>query len=114
MVEVIVALALLGITLIAIFGVMRTCAGAAHHARMLTGSVLLGETLIAEAATSKNPAFETRQASVGLYHWELRLAQTPVESLGAVHVKINWLEQQRPQQYELLTFIRMKPAIEGK
>lgn len=101
------ALAILGITLIAVFGAMRTCAGASHHARCVTRSVLLAETLLSDARNSETLAFETREGHEGLYRWQVRIASTPVENLGAVHVEVMWQEQQRQQKYELFSLIRM-------
>lgn len=113
MVEVVVALAILGVTIIAIFGAMRSCSRAAHHTRMLTESVLLAETLLAEAKTSQRAVFETTEGQEDSYTWTVRIAPTPVENLGAIRVEVKWLEQQREQQYELLSLIYMRPSIEG-
>jgi prepilin-type N-terminal cleavage/methylation domain-containing protein len=108
MVEVIVALTLLGVTILAVFGALRTCSAATHHARMLTESVLLAERLMTEARLNQNQAFETCDGGAGVYHWRVRVAPTPVESLGAIHVQVNWFEQQRPQQYDLFSLIHMQ------
>ena len=112
MVEIVVALAILGITFIAVFGAMRTCAAAAHHTRMLTQSVLLAERLLVEARLLENMAFETREGADGLYQWKVRIVPTPIESLGAIHVKVEWQEQQRRQQYELFSLVQMKSFTE--
>jgi prepilin-type N-terminal cleavage/methylation domain-containing protein len=108
MVEVIVALTLLGITLVAVFEALRTCAQATHHARMLSGSVLLAERLLTEVRLDQNRAFATRDGGEDLYRWQVRVAPTPVEGLGALHVQVTWLEQQRQQQYDLFSLIHMK------
>jgi general secretion pathway protein I len=112
MVEVVVALAILGTTIIAVFGAMRSCSRAAHHTRMLTKSVLLAETLLAEAKTSELAVFETTQGQKDSYTWTVRIAPTPIENLGAIRVEVKWLEQQREQQYELLSLIYMRPSAE--
>lgn len=114
MVEVVVAIALLGITMIAVFGAMRTCSRASHHARMLTKSVLLAETLVCETVQSRHVAFETKQGQESPYRWKVRIVPTPVENLGAVHVQVTWREQQREQQYELLSLVHMKSFVERK
>jgi hypothetical protein len=108
MVEIVVALTILSITIVAVFGAMRTCATAAHHTRMLTRSVLLAESLLVEARLSDNAVFETRQGQDDLYRWTIRIVPTPVESLGAIHVQVQWQEQLRPQQYELFSLVQMK------
>jgi hypothetical protein len=113
MVEVVVALAILGTTIVAIFGAMRNCSRAAHHTRMLTKSVLLAETLLAEAKTLDVAVFETREGQQDPYTWTVQVAPTPVENLAAVRVEVKWLEQEREQQYELLSLICINLSVEG-
>ena len=114
MVEIVVALVISSITILAVFGAMRTCARAAHHTRMLTESVLLAESLLVEARLSENTVFETREGQDDLYRWKIQIAPTPVESLGAIHVQVEWQEQQRQQQYELFSLVQMKSFTERK
>ncbi|MFC1676523.1 prepilin-type N-terminal cleavage/methylation domain-containing protein [Planctomycetota bacterium] len=114
MVEVIVALAILSTSLIAIFSALRTCSMAAYHSRMLTKAVLLAEELLTETKLNGNTAFEIRNGQRDLYHWQIQIAPTPVESLGSISVKVIWQEQQRPQEYQLLSLTEMKTALEGK
>ncbi len=106
--EVVVSLALLGFALMAIFAALSSCATAAHHARMLTRSVLLAERLLVEAQLARNPSFETRNGQEGPYTWQVRLVPTAVESLGAIHVRVTWPEQQRPQAYDLYSLAAMQ------
>jgi hypothetical protein len=112
MIEIIVALTILSVTIVAVFGSMRMCATAAHHTRMLTESVLLAESLLAETKVSQNAVYETREGQKDLYQWKVQVAPTPVENLGAIHVQVQWLEQQRPQQYELFSLVQMKTFTE--
>ncbi len=112
MVEIVVSLAILSVTIIAIFGALRMCSRAAYHARMLTKSVLLAESLMVEKRISENTAYETTEGRDGLYRWTVQVAPTPVESLGAVVVRVQWVEQQRPQQYELVSLIQMRSYTE--
>jgi general secretion pathway protein I len=113
LVEVIVALTLLGIALLAVFGALRTCVQATHHARMLTGSVLVAERLLAEVRLDRQCVFATREGRADPYRWRLRVAPTPVESLGAVYVQVTWSEQQRQQQYDLFSLVHMKSFTAG-
>ncbi len=108
MIEIVVALAILSITIIAMFGALRTCSMAAYHARMLTNSVLLAESLLTEVGLSENAAFQTREGQDDSYRWKVQVVPTPIESLGAICVQVEWLEQQRQQQYELLSLVQMK------
>jgi len=108
MMEIIVALVILSTTVIAVFGAMQTCARAAQHTRMLTQSVLLAESLLVETRLSENTTFETREGHEDRYDWQVQIVPTPVESLGAICVCVKWREQQRLQQYELISLVQMK------
>lgn len=114
MVEVVVALAILSISLIAVFGTMRSCSMAAYHSRMLTKSVLLAENLLTQAALNKNKSFENTQGQTDTYRWQVNIVPTAVENLAAICVQVNWQEQQRPQQYELFSLMYIEPAFEGQ
>ena len=107
-VEVIVAITLLGTTITAIFVVLRNCSIVSNHTRMLTGSVLVAENLLTETMMGENAAFETRQGEEGLYSWEIKIAPTPIDNVGALRVLVKWNEQQRKQKYELYSLVQMK------
>lgn len=114
LVEVIVALGILAVAFLAVFTALRTCADAAHHAQMLTESVLLAETLLTQTALAQNLAFQTTTGSQGPFTWQVQVLQTPVENLALIAVKIEWTQQQRKQQYDLVSLLRIKPAFQGK
>lgn len=113
MVEVIVAMTLMGTTMTAIFVVLRMCSSVSNHTRMLTGSVLLAENLYTEIRLNENTAFETKEGQEDLYSWETKIAPTTLDNLGALHILVKWKEQQRQQQYELFSLIQMK-SFTGK
>lgn len=102
------ALTLLGIALVAVFGALRTCVQATYHARMLTGSVLVAERLLTEVRLDRQRAFATHEGRTDRYGWRVRVAPTPVESLGAVYVQVTWSEQERQQQYDLFSLVSMQ------
>lgn len=108
LVEVVVAIALLGTTTIAVFCAMRSCSTASYHSRMLTKSVLLAESLLVEARLDENAVFQTKQGQEDVFKWRVKIAPTSVEDLGAIHVLVEWWEQQRHQQYELFSLVQMK------
>ncbi len=107
MVEVIVAVGLLGFSIMAIFGSLSLCSKAGHHARMLNQSVLLAERLLVQTRLNPITTFEAREGQEGPYQWQVRIAPTPVEGLAAVDVTIRWREQERPQEYVLTTLAPM-------
>lgn len=114
MVEVIVALAIMGTTIIAVFGALSACSKGAYHARMLTESTLLAENLLIQAVLQENIAMQTTDGRNDTFSWKVRILPTPIESLAAVHVAVQWKEQNRPQQYDLVSLLHIKPALEGK
>jgi len=114
MVEVIVALAIMGTTIIAVFGTLHACSKGAQHAKMLTESVLLAETLLIQAVLQENIAMQTTNGGNDTHSWKVRILPTPIESLAVVHVSVQWKEQNRPQQYNLVSALYIKPVLQGK
>lgn len=112
LVEVIVAITLLGISMIAVLGTFRACAGVARHARLLTQSVCLAERLLVEADLRENAVYGLVKGNEGRYAWDVRIAPTSLENLGAISVQVSWWEQGRAQQYELLSFRRMPSLVQ--
>ena len=88
-------------------GAMSRCAVAANHARHLSQAVLLAEKLINEVRLQPQAAFETRQGEQLPYQWDISINPTPIENLATVQVQVHWLEQHRPQQFELLSLVTM-------
>ena len=106
--EVVVALTVLCTSFLAIFATLRVCSGASYHGRLLTQAVLLAETKMTESLITDNPAYETRTGALQPFQWQVNITPTPIKDLAEVKVAITWQEQQRPQQYVLLSFRRMK------
>lgn len=114
MVELVVALVILGTSCIAIITSMSVCSRAAQHAKMLTASVLLAERLLTETMLKKNLNFETTTGQQNLYKWQIQITPSPAENLGAVCVQVKWQEQGRLCQYELLSLVNINSSIRGK
>jgi prepilin-type N-terminal cleavage/methylation domain-containing protein len=114
MVEVIVALAILSTSMLAIFGVLRMCATANTTSQRLTESALLAERLMSELAVERDITYQTVKGQEGVYAWQIQTAPTGMDNLAAVCVRIQWLQQQRPQQYELLSLIQIPVSIQGQ
>lgn len=107
-IEVIVAMTILGISMTAIFAAIATTSRAAHHARMQTEAVLLAESLLTEATLAPSRSYSTRAGAHEAFTWQVQTGQTPVEELGFVKVTVHWQEQQRDQEYELISFVQMQ------
>jgi prepilin-type N-terminal cleavage/methylation domain-containing protein len=114
MVEVIVALVILGTSMLAIFGVLSTCSRASYHSRLLTKAVFMAESLMTQAMLKQPISYETMQGTQEPFTWQYKIAQTDSENLGAICVQVKWQEQQRPQQYELFSLVHVPPLAESK
>jgi general secretion pathway protein I len=114
MVEVIVALAILGTSMLAVFGVLRMCAMADTGSERLTESILLAERLYSQIAVERNISYQTVNGQEGVFTWQAQTAPTGMDNLAAVSIRIQWIQQQRPQQYELLSLIQIPALMQGK
>lgn len=108
MLETIVALSVMSISLLAIFGAMRASANAAYHSRMQTKAILLAESKMVEAKLTRQSTYGITKGQHDRFRWEVSIEPTTIESLGAVTARIKWMEQEREQAYELISFIQMK------
>jgi len=115
MVEVAAALAISAASIVAIFGAMRLCSDGVHHGTMLTGAVLLAETLLGETRMGlySNPTLEIKTGQKGLYRWRVQTAPTAVENLAAICVRVTWRQRRRREQYDLVSLIHVEPTFEG-
>ena len=114
MVEVIVALAILSTSMLAVFGVLRMCLTANSSSQMLTKSVLLAESLLSETMLKRSIVYQTTQGSEGPFGWQIQIAPTEMDNLAAICVLINWQQQQRQGQFELFSLVHIQPQFEGK
>jgi prepilin-type N-terminal cleavage/methylation domain-containing protein len=114
MVEIIVALVLLSTSFLAIFGALQVCSRASYHTRMLTEATLLSEKLFTEKRLKNQISFDTTKGSEGPFKWQVKVAPTEAENVGAIRVQVEWKEQNRPQKWELFSIIYMPPLAEGK
>lgn len=106
--ESIVALVVLGVTMVAIFTTMRTASNAAHHARMQTKAVLLAEKLLVNSKLSDQTVYETTTGEEELFAWKSQLIPTPIEGLAKITITIIWNEQQIKRDFKLISFLKMK------
>ncbi len=114
MVEIIVALAILSTSMLAVFGTLRMCTAANSSSQRLTESVLLAEKLLAETTLEDSITFHTTKGNEGQFSWQIQTAPTGMDNLAAVCVKIQWLNQQKPQEYQLYSLIHIPVLMEGK
>ncbi len=114
MVEIIVALAILSTSMLAVFGALRMCTVANSSSQRLTESVLLAEKLLAEATLNNKITYRTTSGSERGFSWQIQMAPTGMDNLAAVCVKLQWLDQQKPQEYQLYSLMHIPVLMEGK
>jgi len=114
MIEVIVALAILSTSMLAVFGTLRMCITANSSTQRLTESVLLAEKLMAETTLSDKIAYQTTTGTQGRFSWQIQTAPTGMDNLAAVSIKVQWLDQQKPQEYQIYSLMHIPVLMEGK
>ena len=114
MVEIIVAMAILSTSMLAVFGTLRMCTSANGTSQRLTESVLLAEKLLAETTLNDKITYRTTKGSQGLFSWQIQTAATGMDNLAAVCITVEWLDQQKPQQYQLYSLMHIPALVEGK
>ena len=114
MVEIIVAMAILSTSMLAVFGALRMCIVANSSSQRLTKSILLAEKLLAETTLDNKIIYQTTKGSDGQFSWQIMTAPTGMDDLAAVCIKIEWLQQQKPQEYKLFSLMHISTQIEGK
>ena len=114
MVEIIVALAILSTSVLAVFGVLRMCASANGTSQRLTESVFLAEKLLAETMLKENISFQTSEGKQGQFSWQIQTAPAGKDNLVAISVTVQWLDQQKPQQYQLYSLKHISSLVEGR
>ena len=114
MVEVIVALSILSISALAIFGVLRMCSTADNSSQMLTKSVLIAESLLSETMLKEPVVYQTTKGAKGLFDWQIQIAPTEMDNLATICVQVKWLEQHKPQRYELFSLLYVPASFGGQ
>jgi prepilin-type N-terminal cleavage/methylation domain-containing protein len=114
MIEIIVALVILSTSLLAVFGTLRACSAASNASQRLTESVLLAEKLLSEITLNNKITYQTTSGNSGIFTWQIQTAPTELDNLAVVSVQIQWLSQQKPQEYRLCSLIYIPILIEGK
>ncbi|MCP4450187.1 MAG: type II secretion system protein [Planctomycetes bacterium] len=113
LIEVVVAMALLGFSLIATFTVLNRCAVGSFHARRMSQAMLVAERILNEIRLGDRRAFVVTEGTEAPFVWQSTIRSTDFENLGAVSVVVSWTEQNRTQAYQLVSFVQMKPLDRG-
>ena len=89
-------------------GTLRMCTRAGSSGRRLTESVLLAE------ASLNKITYQTTRGSEGRFSWQIQTAPTGMDNLAAVSIQIQWLDQQKRQEYRLHSLVHIPVLMEGK
>lgn len=111
--EVMVALALIGIVLVPLLGIGNRCLAGHHRMGMLTQATLLAQWQMSRIETAahekkltfiaENGAFE---APFENFRWESRYEDGPVENLKAVTLTVFWDAAWGMRSVDLTSFLR--------
>lgn len=107
-VEAMVSLCVLSFSLMAVFGTLNMCSTIAYHSRMLSKAVFLAERLMVETKLSEITSYDLKQGQEENFHWAVQISPTPVDGLGAIVIKVSWMEKQNPKQYNLRSLTRVR------
>lgn len=114
MVEIIVTLAILSTSMLAIFGTLRMCATANGNSQRLSEAVLLAGRILGETKLEERITFRITKGNDGRFSWQVQTAATGMDNLAAVCVKVQWLSQQKRQEYQLYSLMHIPVLMEGK
>jgi len=114
LIEVLVSMAILSTSLLAVFGVFRQCSTASVTSQRLTDSAFLAEKLLIETSLEKNISFQTKEGQEGPLSWDVKTSPTQIENLAMIEVNIKWLQQMTQKNYTLRSLLAIQPQYEGK
>lgn len=114
MVEIIVTLAILSTSMLAIFGTLRMCTAADNSSQRLTEAVFLAEKLLSETMLSNQITYQTTKGSKDQFSWQIQTAPTGMDNLATVCVSIQWHHQQKLREYLLFSLMHIRDLKEGK
>ncbi|HPS55256.1 MAG TPA: hypothetical protein PLP05_06640 [Sedimentisphaerales bacterium] len=114
LVEAIAAIAIMSTSLLAIFGTAHSCLIASDMNRKLTHAVFIAETLINEQLLDEQIAYQTIQGQTDDYNWQIKILQTDIDNLAKIEITVAFKHQSAQQQYQLVSFLYIKPEILSK
>ena len=87
---------------------------AADRNRKLTQSVLIAETLLNEQMLDEQIAYQSTQGQTDKYNWQIQILQTDIENLAKIEITVAFGQQSTQQQYQLISFLYIKPKTVSK
>ena len=113
MVEIIVTLAILSTSMLAIFGVLRMCSAAQDNCQQYAQAVLLAEKLLSQTSLKKTLLYQTIEGTEGKFNFQIETTATDTDNLSAVCIKIKWYQNQKEQNYSLFSLIPIPNSIQS-
>ncbi|MBL7106092.1 MAG: hypothetical protein ISS77_00605 [Phycisphaerae bacterium] len=114
MVEIIIAMTIMATSLLAVFGVLSMCIRASNSNTNIAGAAILAESLLNEKRLEKNISYETTKGKESKFNWQIQVSPTEIDNLVAVAVKISWLQNQIPKEYQLISVMHIPAVLQGK
>lgn len=110
--ESMIALAIMSISLFAIFTTLRSAASAIHTKNIEARALLLAETKLNETKIGKLTSFETNSGKMDRFTWEVKISPTYNESLGLIKSSVSWMEKNIEYKARLNTFVKMQNLMD--
>ncbi len=102
-VEVLVAMSVTAIGLMAVFGALRTANDAAGRIRDEEAAQLLAERRLTALLAEPLEQMGTRKGSESKFDWEEKVRSSRQPKVGEIVVTVRWLHQGRPFAFELVS-----------
>ena len=112
MLEIMIALSIISIALVALLGLANRSIGVHDRLHRITEATLLAQQMMAETEISakhgtlaKNDSEGVFRDPYGAYRWTIAYADTPLPSVKMVTVTVLWGDEKLNDQVDLTSFI---------
>lgn len=107
-VEVLVALTVTGVGIVAVFGALNAANEAADRIRNEEYAQLLSERLITTLLAEPLKQMGTKQGSEGKYSWEEQVRPSQQPDIAEIIVTVRWQHRGRPFEFSLASLRAIK------
>ncbi len=109
LIEMMVTLAVLAVSLVALLGLRNRTAALSAHARHVTEATLLARRQVAQISLSGFPDLGIRQGDFGervpSYLWREEVKQTPFDLVRELILTVHWSENARKEEVRFTTYL---------
>jgi len=107
--EVMIAIALLGIALVALLGLAQRTISTNERLQQITRATLLAQAKMAEIETgieSSDTVEGDFSAPDDAFHWRASYSETPVEGVRQVELTVSWGAEEKSEAVQLISFLQ--------